>query len=73
MGLVLEAFIMVAIALQVIEISGWSLSFHSSHLGLIYGCQEEKRKVFKNIVDDFKENKRNLYSLTVVAVLFSIL
>lgn len=46
-GSVLKVFIIIAIAVQVIEISSRRVSFNSSYFGLIYGCQEEKRKVFK--------------------------
>ena len=55
------------------EISGWRIRVSSAHLRLVCGCQEEKRKALKNLVDNFKEDERNLYSFIVVAEFFSAL
>ena len=61
------------VAVQVMEISGWRVHVSSAHLRLVCGCQEEKRKAFKNLADNFKEDEGNLYSFIVVAELFSAL
>lgn len=61
------------VAVQVMEISGWRVRVSSAHLRLVCGCQEEKRKAIKNLVDDFKEDEGNLYSFVVMAELFSAL
>lgn len=35
--------------------------------------RKRRERYLKNLVDDFKENKENLYSLSVVAELFFVL